>query len=123
MAKHGQWFWHELTTGDPEGARAFYGALLGWTSRSMDMGPMGTYTIWKRRGKDHGGMMAVKGGKSPPPMWMTYVQVDDVDASAKLVKKLGGTVIVKPTDIPGVGRFSVITDPAGAVLSLMTPEA
>jgi predicted enzyme related to lactoylglutathione lyase len=41
-----------------------------------------------------------------------------VEASAKRVEELGGKIIVPPTDIPNVGRFSIISDPTGAAISL-----
>jgi hypothetical protein len=49
---------------------------------------------------------------------MGYVGVDDVDAGAAQAKDLGGTVHHAPGDIPGVGRFAVIADPQGAVITL-----
>ena len=52
-----------------------------------------------------------------PAHWMSYFTVDDVDAAAAKVKELGGNVCVPPTDIP-VGRFAVVSDPAGATFSL-----
>jgi predicted enzyme related to lactoylglutathione lyase len=55
-----------------------------------------------------------------PSHWMPYVAVNDVDASVKRVEELGGKVCVPPSDIPNVGRFSVITDPTGATISLIT---
>ena len=55
-----------------------------------------------------------------PPHWMSYVSVSDVDASATKVTELGGTIIVPPTDIPDVGRFSVLTDPTGSAISIIT---
>ena len=48
---------------------------------------------------------------------MTYVTVDDVDATAKNAQQLGGKVLMGPQDIPTVGRFCVIQDPQGAVIS------
>jgi hypothetical protein len=57
-----------------------------------------------------------------PPHWMAHVEVDDVEASVAKVKQLGGKVHVPPTDVPTVGRFSVIADPQGASLSLFTPS-
>ena len=55
------------------------------------------------------------------PGWVGHVSVDDVDASAKKAVELGGSVHVAPSDIPGVGRFSMIADPQGAVVSMFTP--
>jgi len=57
-----------------------------------------------------------------PPHWGAYVTVDDVDATARRAEELGGKVLVPPQDIPGVGRFCVVQDPQGAVISAMTYE-
>ena len=46
--------------------------------------------------------------------------MDDVDGTAAKAAKLGGKIIVPPTDIPTVGRFTVIQDPQGAVISAIT---
>ncbi len=42
------------------------------------------------------------------------VSVKDADAVAATAKAEGGTVVVPPTDIPNVGRFTVFVDFAGA---------
>jgi len=55
-----------------------------------------------------------------PPMWGAYVTVDDVDATARTAEQLGAKLLVPPRDIPGVGRFCVIQDPQGAVISAIT---
>ena len=53
-----------------------------------------------------------------PTAWLSYVTVDDVDASTSKAESLGAKVFVPPTDIPDIGRFSVIADPSGATLGL-----
>jgi len=55
-----------------------------------------------------------------PPNWNTYVTVNDVDKVAKDAQELGGKILVGPQDIPTVGRFCVIQDPQGAVISAIT---
>jgi predicted enzyme related to lactoylglutathione lyase len=52
------------------------------------------------------------------PKWIGYVSVADVDAAAVQVRANGGTVHVPPTDIPTVGRFSLVADPHGAPLAV-----
>ncbi len=56
-----------------------------------------------------------------PPHWMAHVEVADVDATVAEVQRLGGKVHVPPEEVPTVGRFSVIGDPQGAVLSVFRP--
>jgi len=58
-----------------------------------------------------------------PPHWMIYFAVADCDAGAERATELGGEVKVPPTDIPLVGRFSVIQDTQGAVLSIIKLSA
>jgi uncharacterized protein len=118
----GSFVWQELNTRDPQKARDFFAGLLGWTYKEWDMGPAGIYLLIEHGGKQIGGIMHMKGPEwgDMAPHWMTYVSVPDVDAAAARVTELGGTVCVPPTDIPSVGRFSVINDPSGATLSLIT---
>ena len=113
----GTFCWNELMTGSIDGARDFYSKLFGWTSEEMDMGPAGKYTMFKKGDQPAGGCMALP-QKGIPPHWMSYVAVDDVDASTKKAEAIGAKILVPPTDIPNIGRFSVITDPSGASLGL-----
>jgi uncharacterized protein len=118
--KHGAFSWFELMTADVEGAKAFYAKLFGWTFEKYPMGVM-SYNVVKTAGEDAGGIMATPPeAQGMPPMWGIYVTVQDVDSTAKLARELGGKIIVPPTDIPDVGRFSVIQDPQGAVISAIT---
>jgi predicted enzyme related to lactoylglutathione lyase len=55
--------------------------------------------------------------------WLIYFAVDDCDASAAKAEQLSGKVMMKPTDIPDVGRFAVITDPQGAWFAIMQPKS
>jgi predicted enzyme related to lactoylglutathione lyase len=110
--------WRELSSPNPQAATQFYRDLFSWTSKDVDMGPMGNYTILNNGEEMVAGVMA---GPSPevPSHWINYVTVDDVDASAAQVVKLGGGVLVPPTDTPEIGRFAIVTDPEGAVFGLM----
>ena len=54
-----------------------------------------------------------------PPVWLIYLTVDEVDASASLCEELEGRLIVLPRDLGG-GRFCVVQDPAGAIAVLYT---
>ncbi len=119
--KSGFFSWNELMTTNVEGARAFYTGLLGWTAEDKPMPEMGmTYTLFKVGDTPVGGLMPMP-AEAPdmPPVWGSYVTVDDVDAAAKKARELGGSVYKEPTDIPGVGRFCVVGDPQGAFLGLI----
>jgi predicted enzyme related to lactoylglutathione lyase len=115
MAAPNHHVWYELITTDQDAAEAFYADVAGWSLADSGMPGM-RYTIISAGEHRIGGIMAMENG--PPPIWMGYVGVDDVDAFAARVKELGGAVHKAPEDIPGVGRFSVVTDPQGAVFVL-----
>ncbi|MDB5213322.1 MAG: hypothetical protein JWO86_1249 [Myxococcaceae bacterium] len=113
--------WNELFT-TVDAAGKFYVNTFGWTTKSVDMGPMGTYTLFNRVGDDKnnaGGMMPMPPNmKGVPSNWLAYFAVADGDASTKKVTELGGQTIAPPMDIPNVGRFSIVEDPQGATFAL-----
>ena len=111
----GAFSWVELRTPDLEGSIEFYTALFGWTVRIDEMG-MGPYGMINIGDIGIGGMSAPM-GEDVPPHWGGYVTVNDADAAAEKAAGTGGTVIVPPMDIPEVGRFTMIQDPQGAMLS------
>jgi hypothetical protein len=117
---HGAFSWSELSTTDPAAAADFYAKLLGWKIETMDMGS-GPYHVIKVGDAGIGGIMKPPPDAGPmPPMWSSYVTVNDVDATARDCTQLGGKVCAGPMDIPGVGRFAVLQDPQGAVLNVIT---
>ena len=115
----GSFCWEELMTSDPEAAAKFYVGLFGYSTEEHDMGAMGKYRILKRGDKQTGGIMKLPPGV-PHAHWITYLACKDVDSSTRNAKELGATVMMQPTDIPNIGRFSVIVDPTGAAVALFT---
>jgi predicted enzyme related to lactoylglutathione lyase len=120
--------WYELMTTDTAGAKAFYSKVVGWTASSAPP-PNDKYTLLTAGAAGQppaAGLMELPEGArtmGTPPGWIGYVLVEDVDAKAEDVKRLGGTVHMPPTNIPGVGRFSVFADPQGAALALFKPDS
>ena len=123
MSESGRFVWYELLTSDPKKAKKFYGSVVGWTTEPFGSGG-NPYEMWKAGDTPIGGVMGITPETAAPdekPHWWAHVAVDDVDASAKLAQKLGGSVRVPPTDIPEVGRFAIIADPQGAKIALFQP--
>ena len=112
--------WVELVTRDIDTAKKFYGEVFGWGADTSEAGPT-TYTEWKLGQTSIGGMLQMneEWPMDVPAHWMPYFAVDDADAAAAKAKELGATLRVEPTDIPNVGRFAVIVDPAGAQFSVI----
>jgi predicted enzyme related to lactoylglutathione lyase len=115
--------WNELNTRDPEAAKTFYAAALGWSfeERQFENGP---YTSLKVGDATVGGMIDIT-GRAPeevPAHWLVYFAVDDVDAAAGRASGSGGGVALEPFDIGGVGRIAILKDPFEAVFAAMTPD-
>ncbi len=124
MAGHGTFYWNELMTRDVEGAKAFFAATLGWTFDAMPM-PGFTYHVAKSGDQAVGGIMDMA-GMAPddvPPHWMSYIDVDDVDARVAKAKAAGAEVMAEPFDVAGVGRIAIVKDPTGAVVGWITPAS
>lgn len=107
----------ELSTTDIAKAKDFYGKLFTWKLEDMPMGPGMTYTTIQP-GEGTGGGMMKQMIPGAPSAWMAYVIVDDVAASTARAKSLGASVTKDRTEVPGMGWFSIITDPTGAMLGL-----
>jgi predicted enzyme related to lactoylglutathione lyase len=121
MMQQGTFCWNELMTSDVAGAKAFYAELLGWEMHDLKSPETMPYTLLRVGQREVGGIMAFPPGhEAATPAWGTYVEVDDVEKQMARVEQLGGKVIVPPTDIPNVGRIIVISDPQGAMMTLIT---
>jgi predicted enzyme related to lactoylglutathione lyase len=135
-----------LNTRDVDGAKSFYGSVLGWRTLTLEGGA----EMWTLPGYgDHleqgnpdlrkemaeagapAGFEDVVATINPipddqpdtPPHWSVTFAVDDADATAAKATELGGTVIVPPLDAPWV-RMTVLADPQGAtfIASKYVPE-
>lgn len=137
---------NDLATRDLDRAKAFYGAVFGWTTLSLGDG----FEMWTLAGYgDHleeddpdlrkrmaevgapAGFEDVVATVNPIAAdqpdtrahWGITFAVDDADATAARAAELGGTVVAPPFDAPWV-RMTVLTDPQGAtfVASKFVPE-
>lgn len=106
----------ELSTTDVAQAKSFYGKLFDWKLKDMLMAG-GAYTMIEV-GEGTGGGLMKHPIQGAPSMWLAYVDVDDVKAATAKAKSLGGTVLKDVTEVPGMGWFSLVSDPTGAAFGL-----
>jgi predicted enzyme related to lactoylglutathione lyase len=133
--EHGTVNFNGLVTRDVAAAKAFYGAVFGWTTL-----PIGPAEMWTLQGygddleRDTPGLrkMLDEGGAprgfadvvadiepigaddtDTPAHWNVTFAVDDADAIASRADELRATVVSPPTDAPWT-RLTVIDDPQGA---------
>jgi predicted enzyme related to lactoylglutathione lyase len=143
--EHGALNFNGLSTRDVAGAKAFYGAVFGWTTLALGAGEMWTLPGYgddlERDNPDLRKMIADMGGQpgfedvvasitpipgdqpDTPPHWSVTFAVDDADATAAKATDLGGRAIVPPFDAPW-SRLTVLSDPQGAmfIASQFVPE-
>ena len=116
----GDFSWHELATDDWKTAWEFYKALFGWEhDHDFDMGPMGTYWMFRRAGggRPLGGMFNRR-PEIPVSNWLPYIHVKNADATAATAARHGGRVVHGPMEVPGGDRVAQILDPQGAIFAV-----
>jgi predicted enzyme related to lactoylglutathione lyase len=114
----GGYSWHEFAAPDMEAGFDFYAALFGWQALNrMDMGPLGTYLIYGREGKQEGGMYRIAPGKAQHTGWLPYVSVKSADDAARAAVAAGGQIANGPMDVPG-GRIAQLLDPQGVMFAV-----
>ena len=124
--RHGSFCWTEIASSDAEKCKQFYSNVFGWKFQDSNAATDGfAYHEFVTGKNDYpaGGLYQISaemfgGGPVPPPHFMTYIAVDDVDASAETAQSLGGKILRAPDEIPNVGRFAIIQDPTGAVFAM-----
>jgi len=79
----------------------------------FDMGPMGIYQIFGRRGTTMGGIFRKPAERPGPPAWLHYARVADVNAAVEAVNQQGGKVLNGPMEVPGGDWVAQILDPQG----------
>lgn len=116
----GSFGWAQLNVTDVAKATPFYTQLFGWRAQVDPMPDGDEYTTWMIGQTMAGGMMAMPAeAMGAPSHWLVYFATADVDATHAKATAAGAKPYLPPTDIPGVGRFSVLCDPQGATFALI----
>ena len=113
--------WIDLQTTDQDAAKQFYTSLLGWSYDDRPMPGNGSvYSMALLNGETVAAIAPMPPGapEGMPPMWNTYLAVDDVDAAVEKVGPAGGQVLMPPMDITDSGRMAFVMDPTGAAVGL-----
>jgi len=126
---HGRFVWYDLMTTDLDGAADFYAKVAGWGSAPWEGSEAETggelYAMWMAGEKPLGGRANLPEeavAQGAPTHWLSYVTVPDTQAVIEKTEALGGSLIMGPTSMTGVGTFAILRDPQGAVFCPFTPE-
>lgn len=109
----------ELMSKEPEKLASFYEKVFDWSVRYM---PEFDYRM-----VDPGGQGGIGGGILKPQRegpWpgnmLFYIDVDDLAAYREKIVAAGGKIHVEEEEVPGMGAFSLFTDPEGRMMGLWT---
>jgi predicted enzyme related to lactoylglutathione lyase len=107
----------ELHTGDLPRACGFYERLCGWRPERVEAGN-GSYLALALGGALGGGIVECETRR---PMWLPYVEVDQVDRATERARLLGASVLLEPREGPA-GWRSVVAEQAGAEIAFWQPK-
>lgn len=107
----------EIPAERPEALTRFYGELFGWKFQKAPIPGMG-YWLCETGSEGPGINGAVMQRQNAQQPWMNYVDVTSIDAALGKATKLGATVALPRTPVPGVGAVAAIIDPEGNVCGL-----
>ncbi|NSC22413.1 VOC family protein [Streptomyces albus subsp. chlorinus] len=120
--------WTELYSTDAAAAKDFYTTVFSWSYEDMSMGDDLVYTVFSVPGGGREGDTG-QGGIMQLPQenrdagsaseWHPYFATEDCDATCTRATGAGATVMIPPTDAPGVGRLAMLKDLAGAPFALI----
>ncbi len=102
----------ELHTGDLPRARAFYSELFGWRPERIESG-CGSYLALELGDGLGGGMVECA---TKRPLWLPYVEVDEIAGATDRARQSGATVLLEPREGPA-GWRSVVAAPAGGEIA------
>jgi predicted enzyme related to lactoylglutathione lyase len=115
--KPGRVGWHELLADDCEAAFAFYGEIFGWQKPRTENSDVEFYRPFSACGLTLGGMFT-RHASDPPPFWLLYFNVEDIEAAERRVRAAGGEVFPNPVEMPGGTSIARCADPQGAAFAL-----
>ena len=104
----------EWTTTDPKRLRKFFGKIFDWTFHDAMPG----YTMIE-------GVGGIFDRPDPrmPIVITPYVNVTDLAAVEKKVKAAGGQIHKSQQEVPGMGWFTLFSDPDGNIVGVWQPMA
>jgi predicted enzyme related to lactoylglutathione lyase len=107
----------ELHTGDLPRARTLYAELCGWRPEQIDT-QSGSYLALELGGGVGGGIVECGTRR---PVWLPYVEVEQIDGVTKRAGNLGATVLLEPREGPA-GWRSVVATPEGGEIAFWQPK-
>jgi uncharacterized protein len=109
--------WADAMFSDVEGAKSFYGDVLGWTFGEASS-EYGNYTQAYSDGKAVAAVVPPMPGQEGPSAWCLYLASQDVAAAAGKIRDNGGEVLMEPMQVGDFGSMLLARDPSGVVFGV-----
>ncbi|GGW82378.1 hydrolase [Streptomyces caelestis] len=102
---------------DLEGAKSFYGDVLGWTFAEAST-EFGNYTEACANGKAVAAVVPPMPGQEGQSQWCLYFAARDAAATAARIRDHGGEVLMEPMRVGDFGTMCLARDPGGVVFGV-----
>ncbi|GGU21114.1 hydrolase [Streptomyces coeruleorubidus] len=102
---------------DLEGAKSFYGDVLGWTFAEAST-EFGNYTQAYANGKAVAAVVPPMPGQEGQSQWCLYFAARDAAATAARIRDHGGEVLMEPMQVGDFGTMCLARDPGGVVFGV-----
>lgn len=110
----------EFWSKDPSKVSDFYSRVFDWKIQPVP--GMDYHFVDTQGGGINGGIMKPQEGPWPGNMAF-YIDVDDLASYRKRITDAGGKILVEEQEVPGMGAFSLFSDPDGRVLGIWKQTA
>ncbi len=102
--------WADAMFSDLEGAKSFYGDVLGWTFAEASA-EYGNYTQAYANGKAVAAVVPPMPGQEGQSQWCLYFASLDAAATAARIRDNGGEVLMEPMQVGDFGTMCLARDP------------
>ncbi|MER6396936.1 VOC family protein [Kitasatospora sp. NPDC001603] len=109
--------WADAMFKDLDGAKAFYGAVLGWTF-GESASEFGNYTTAYSDGKAVAAVVPPMPGDDVPSAWCLYLASPDTAATVEKIRAAGGEVLMGPLQVGDFGSMAIAKDPGGVTFGV-----
>lgn len=114
----------ELMSKDPAKVSAFYERIFDWKITHM---PEMNYRLVETGDQSgigiNGGILKPERQEPWPGNMTLYIAVDDLAAYRNKIVAAGGEIQLEEQEVPGMGAFSLFTDPEGRMMGLWKPAS
>ncbi|AXE78809.1 VOC family protein [Streptomyces atratus] len=109
--------WADAMFPDLDGAKSFYGDVLGWTFGESSS-EFGNYTQAYADGKAVAAVVPPMPGQEGQSAWCLYLASPDAAATAAKIRENGGETLMDPMEVGEFGTMLLARDPSGVVFGV-----